>query len=199
VTLNSRLMAIVVNLVVLKIGWLLAVVGASQGVGWAGPLWSVLVLATYFALDRLRPGELRLVLVACLVGLGVDTAMKQLGFIHYAADGPIAGLAPAWIVGLWVLLATSMPRSLAWLVGRPVLAMMAGALLAPLSYWAGVSFGAAQFAAGELQGLVAVGIAWGIALPLLGEATRRLLPQPRVSGHIARNTTVMTTRHQRSI
>jgi len=191
-------MAILVNLVVLKIGWLLAVVGASHDIGWAGPLWSVLVLITYAVLDKLRPGELRLVLVACLIGLGADTTLKQLGFIHYSADGPIAGLAPVWILGLWVLLATSMPRSLAWLVGRPVLALTAGALLAPLSYWAGVGLGAAEFAAGEVPGLVAVGIAWGIALPLLAEATRRLLPSERMIGQGSLGAAATTPRQQRS-
>jgi hypothetical protein len=169
-------MAVLVNLVVLKIGWLCAVVGASHDIGWAWPLWSGLVLATYASMNRLRSGELHLILVACLAGVSVDTVMYQLGFVSYAAAGPIPGLAPAWIVGLWVLLATSMPRSLAWLVGRPVLAAIAGLALAPLSYWAGVSIGAAEFENGQTQGLIAVGLGWGVALPLLAEATRRLVP-----------------------
>jgi hypothetical protein len=55
---------------------------------------------------------------------------------------------------------------MSWLKGRFVLAAVLGAITGPLSYFAGVELGAAQWG-DETQALVLLGIIWAIAMPLL--------------------------------
>lgn len=170
----NELLSMLVNVATLKVGWLLAVLGAAQGFGWTGPLWAILVVGAYIATSEYRGGELALVALACLVGTIVDTTTLRLGFIDFAVPGPIAGMAPPWIIGLWALLATALTRSLGWLRGRPWAAAVLGATLAPLSYWAGASLGAAGFGASAPAGLIAYALAWAAALPLLAIAANRI-------------------------
>ena len=170
----NRLLSVLVNVATLKVGWLLAVLGAAQGIGWMGPLWALLIVGAYTASSDDRGGELALVAVACIVGTVVDTTVLRLGLIDFAAPGPIVGIAPPWIIGLWALLAAALTRSLGWLRGRPWAAATLGATLAPLSYWAGAALGAADLTADGALGLIAYGVAWAGALPLLVVAANHI-------------------------
>lgn len=170
----TRAVFIFANFAALQIGWLLAVVGAAYGIGWAGPAWAVAIVLVYVATAVSRRSELVLVCAAILLGALLDSIMLRLGFIEYAAPGLVPSLAPLWIIGLWALLATALTRSLGWLVGRPWLAAAIGAVVAPLSYWAGVALGAAGFSAGPGAGLAACSVAWGLALPVLAVTAGRL-------------------------
>ena len=91
------------------------------------------------------------------------------------------GAVLAYLVLLWINRAGLDARPLvleilALSATGAVIGFVAGAVLAPLSYWAGVSLGAAQFTAGQSQGMAAVALGWAFALPLL----QRLRPTKHV-------------------
>ncbi len=155
------------NLVALKIGWILAVLGAAHEVGWAGPAWALLVVTVYLFTTEDRRSETRLLVLVCIAGTALDSLVMNSGMIRFAAPGPFPYLAPLWIIGLWALMATSLTRSLRWLRDRPLAASAAGAVIAPLSYWAGESLGAAVFVTDPRIVMTVYAIAWGAVLPLL--------------------------------
>ena len=53
----------------------------------------------------------------------------------------MAGLAPYWIVALWMLFATTLNVTFRWLQPRPALAAALGAVFGPVSYIAGAAVG----------------------------------------------------------
>ena len=63
------------------------------------------------------------------------------GQVHFASAWP-AGLAPYWMLSLWIVFATTLNHSLRWLMNRPVAAALAGAIGGPLAYLAGAKLGA---------------------------------------------------------
>ena len=120
-----------------------------------------------------RPGrELRLVGAAMLLGLVVDSVLLATGWLSYPNGQWIPGLAPYWIVAMWGLFATTLNVSMAWLRGRPVLAVLMGAVGGPLSYLAGEKLGAIELVP-PLPALAALALAWALAMPLLMRLAER--------------------------
>jgi hypothetical protein len=70
------------------------------------------------------------------------------------------------MVMLWVNLATTMNVSMGWLRSRYALAAVFGAIGGPMAYYSGAKLGAMSRLP-DPSGLLSVGIAWAIALPLL--------------------------------
>jgi tetrahydromethanopterin S-methyltransferase subunit D len=77
------------------------------------------------------------------------------------------------MVMLWVNLATTMNVSMAWLRGRYALGAVFGAIGGPLAYYSGAKLGA-MTRLPEPGGLLWIGVAWAIALPLLYGAARKI-------------------------
>ncbi len=166
--------ASLVNLTLIQIGWFIAVLGAANGHAWPAAAFVAVVAAVYLSRSPQRSSEGLMLLIAAALGIAADTALLQLGLVRFAASWPSEHLAPVWILSLWVLLSTAFSRSMAWLSGRPHRAA-AVAAAAPLTYWAGVRLGAAEFPAGVVPSLVGIGIVWIIALPVLAFAAGRVL------------------------
>ena len=157
-----------VNFALAEVGWFAAVAGAAAGRPWLGPLVAIVVDAVHLAVSRGRKGEWLLLMASGLVGLILDGLLKAIGVVAYAADvAPASWLAPVWIVALWLLFATMLNESLAWLQGRPFLAAGLGAVFGPLSYLAGARLEAAWFPRSTAVAMVALAVIWAIALPFL--------------------------------
>jgi uncharacterized membrane protein YfcA len=74
---------------------------------------------------------------------------------------------------LWVLLATTLHRSMRWLQSGLLLPALLGAVAAPLSYLAGARLGALTLV--QLRpALLAQAVGWAVLLPALLRLTRRL-------------------------
>ena len=61
--------------------------------------------------------------------------MASMGLLAYASPGPVHGLAPAWILALWMGFALTFNHSLHYVMRRTWLAIALGAIAGPLSYW----------------------------------------------------------------
>jgi hypothetical protein len=85
------------------------------------------------------------------------------------------------MVALWMNLAATLRHSLSWLCGRPVLALVMGAVAGPLAYWGGARLGAVELGAPLGSSLAAIAVEWALALPLLAWAAARL-PAPWAEG-----------------
>jgi hypothetical protein len=160
------------NIVSFQAGWFACVLGAARGWWWLGPLL-VAAIAGAWLLVAPRPRGLALLLALTgIAGLCWDSALAYLGLIAYPPDLLSPPLAPSWILAMWVLFATTLHISLRWLRGRPLLAGLLGAMLAPLAYFGGARLGALQLLQPQLA-LLAQAAGWALLLPLLVALARR--------------------------
>lgn len=170
------------NAIAFQLVWLAAVGGAGRGWWWSGPLALALFAAWQLSASRDPGADLRIMGIAALVGAAVDTLWIQLGLMAFSTPLPWAGVAPVWIVVLWISFALTLNHSLSALKPRPWLAAALGLVGGPLAYlvaeraWDAVTLGPEPAMA-----LLALGIAWALLTPLLlALAGRRPAPLPAV-------------------
>ena len=56
--------------------------------------------------------------------------------MRFASAGSLP-IAPFWMLALWIAFATTLNHSMRWLMHRPVVAAIGGAVFGPLAYLAG--------------------------------------------------------------
>jgi hypothetical protein len=166
-------MGLALNFIAFQLGWFACVLGAANGAPWLGPLVVLGVVLLHLTRVRRPTPELKLIAWAMLLGLIVDSLLLASGWLRYPSGLWLPGLAPYWIVAMWGLFATTLNVSLGWLRGRPVLATLMGAVGGPLSYLAGEKLGGIELLA-PTAALLALAVAWGIAMPLLAWLATRL-------------------------
>jgi hypothetical protein len=157
---------IFLNVALFQAGWFACVLGAARGAPWLGPLVVLAAAALHLRVARRPLLELYLLLSAAALGLLVDSLLLSSGWLEYPNGLWLAGFAPYWIVAMWMLFATTLNVSLAWLHGRLVLAALLGAVGGPLSYLAGEKLGGIYLLQ-PVAALAALAIAWAIAMPTL--------------------------------
>ena len=153
-----------INIVGLSAGWWGCVLGAANGMPWAGILVVVVHLLLHLRFSPNRSQELRVLLAAGLVGLVLDSTLLAFGILTFPSASVIDTISPAWMVALWENFATGLSTSLAFLKGRVILCVVAGALGGPFAYWGGVQLGAIELTYGNLAWIA---LEWAIALPIL--------------------------------
>ena len=159
-------MKLLLNFFAFQFGWFATVLGAAKGMPWIGPIAVLAVVALHLSLSVRPKSELKLLLSAMLAGLVLDSLLVSSGWVAYPNGIMVDGLAPYWIITMWALFATTLNVSMKWMRGRPVLAVSMGAVGGPLSYLAGQKLGAISFI-DPLFAMVALAIAWGLAMPIL--------------------------------
>lgn len=165
-------MFLFLNAALYQAGWVACTLGAANGLPWAGPAAAVAIIAWHLARAHRAAAELQLIAVAAVSGLVFETALLQAGWVAYPASSGAGVLAPAWMVALWALFATTFNVSLRILRERPVLAAILGAAGAPLAYYAGERLGAIDLVS-PAPALAAIALGWAIATPSLMRAARR--------------------------
>jgi len=155
------------NFALFYLGWLACVVGAGRGQLWLGPaVVAVLLLVHLWSAPR-RAQETWLVLGIGLLGFAVDTLQASAGLYAFTGTSVVPWLCPPWMVALWMIFATTLNSSMAWLAGRYRVAAALGALCGPVSYLAGARLGAIELSSNALVSLGGIAIAWALAMPTL--------------------------------
>ena len=155
-----------INLAASQIGWFSCVLGAANGYPWAGPVAVALVVALHLVLAA-RPGrEFAIILAAASLGIVFDSMLVRTGWLVYSNGILLAGIAPYWIVAMWMSFATTLNVSLRWLRGRVFAAMLFGAVGGPLAYFAGSGLGALEIADSSAA-VAALAVIWAAATPVL--------------------------------
>jgi hypothetical protein len=160
------------NVLAFQLGWLVVVGSAARGAALLGVGFAALVVLLQLASRTLRQGEWPVLAAALAIGLVFDTLLAATGLVRFADAGPLAPMAPAWILALWALFATTLNCSLRWLQQRPWLAAALGAVAGPLSYLAAEQMGACTLQA-RVPALIALALGWAAVLPLLLALARR--------------------------
>lgn len=168
----------IANAIAFQATWFIAVIGAGRfGTAWPGVLGVAAFALLQLTRRDTRRADLKLMVLAATLGLIADTAFVSSGLLRYAAPSPVPGLAPAWIVALWVGLALAINHSLRWLKPRPWLAALLGACSAPLSFLAAArGWDAVAFAPPVALTLGVVALGWAAILLALVWCARRWIP-----------------------
>jgi hypothetical protein len=155
------------NFLMYELGWLACVCGAAWGAGTPGAAVAFLLVLAHIALATARGPELRLVLIAAVVGCVVDGLCLQLDVLRFTDAGWLPGLPPFWMTVLWMQFATTLRFSLSWLRHHLLLAGFLGLAGAPAAFWGGARLGAVELLSPVLRGLLLLGFLWSLAMPLL--------------------------------
>jgi hypothetical protein len=161
-------MTTLANIVGYQCVWFIAVFGAARASPWPAAAAALAFAAIQLAWSRRRRADLSAVAASIVAGVAVDGALAHAGLVIYAAPLPALG-APLWILAIWSAFGLTLGHSLAFLQRRPWVAALLGASGAPLAY-----LGAARIEAVQLRtpGLLALGAAWVLVLPLLARFAR---------------------------
>lgn len=161
-------MNIILNLVLFQIGWVITVYGAGQGIWWAGPLSLLVLAAVTFSLTPWPRTDLALLCCACLIGLIIDSAYVQLGLLRFAETVPFSGLAPIWILGMWMSFALTLNHSMRLFKAQLFLSALFGLIGGPMAYYvAGQKFAAVEILATPWLAYSVIGLVWAVVTPLL--------------------------------
>jgi hypothetical protein len=154
-----------INFIGFQLGWFAVVLGAASGRPWLGLVVVPLVLGLHLLIMAARPRqELTLACVCAVLGFFVDSALISGGV--FTPIGSVSGWSPLWMVMLWINQAAALNGSLSWMRGRYLLGAAFGAIGGPLAYLGGAKLGA-MTALPTQQGLIILGVTWGVMFPLL--------------------------------
>ena len=172
-------MPFLLNLILFQLCWIASVAGAGQGFWWAGPLAVLAFVVVEMKFSHRARADLKLLGVACVAGLLIDSAYVQLGLMRFASPVPSAELAPIWIIGMWASFALTLNHSLSFLKGRPLWSFVFGLVGGPFAYYvAARNFGATELTASPVMVYGALAVAWAIMTPALLALAVRWAPAP---------------------
>jgi hypothetical protein len=155
------------NFAMFYLGWFACVIGAGRGHLWLGPSVVAALVFLHLYMTPRPVQEIRLILLTGVFGFAIDTLQASAGLYAFTGTSPAPWLCPLWMVALWMIFATTLNASMAWLAGRYRLAAALGALCGPLSYVAGARLGAIELAASAGLSLVGIAVVWACVMPCL--------------------------------
>lgn len=167
-----------ITLIAYEAVWFISVIGAGRGHTWPALLAVALFAVWRLCVSTARGVELRLMGLAFVLGLVFDGVLVRSGLLVYAAAWP-AGIAPVWILALWLAFALTIVPLFGYLQGRPWLAAVFGAIGGPMAYLgAARGWHAVSFTSPAWHALLWLALGWGITLPLLTVLARRWSQHP---------------------
>jgi hypothetical protein len=140
--------------------------GAAHDRVWAGVGIAALVVLLHLFMSHHLVRELKLLFSVMLLGLIWDSALVAYHIIKYPTGQLLPMMAPVWIVAVWALFATTLNVSMIFLRKRAWLAVLFGAIGAPLSFLGGMRLHALQFPDTQTA-LAVLAIGWAVLMPLL--------------------------------
>lgn len=169
--------AVLIDVAGFQIVWLCSAFGAAAGSVVPGVAASLAFVCIQIWRSPEKLAKAKLVAVAGFMGLLTESMLAGIGAVHHAAPWPSEVAAPVWIIGLWMAFATTLGTLGRWLGRRRLaIAMIAGAILGPVSYLAGARLEALSLGEPMLVSLISIAGAWAVAMPLLLWVAERLDP-----------------------
>jgi hypothetical protein len=163
-----------VNLLAVQISWFASVLGAAYGMPYLGPVFVAVWLPLHIVATKSSARiELMLILAAGALGYLLDSMLVLAGFMSFPPQAQLGAPSTLWMVTLWLGFAATLRHALGWLRGRLLLGALLGAIVGPFAYWSGSELGAVVLA-DTTSSLIAVGMEWLIAMPVLLAVTGRL-------------------------
>ena len=162
-------MKVAINLILFQAGWFVTVIGVANQSEWIAITCVWIILSTHLYIVTDRQTELLLIIVAGVMGFIIDSVLISQELFSAAGNIGFKGMAPLWLIALWMLFASTVNHSLGWLKGRYMTSGSLGFIFAPLAYVAGDKFGVLTISTdySMYQVLLVIGLVWAVATPLL--------------------------------
>ena len=161
-----------VNFIAFQAGWFACILSAANGMPWTAAGASVAVVLLHLARAGDARAELKLALAAALIGAVFENALALAGWTGFDGGQLAPHTAPLWMVSQWMMFASTLNLSLAWMKPRLALAAAFGAIGAPLSYLGGERLGALHILDRDAA-VIALAVGWALLAPLLLVLARR--------------------------
>lgn len=167
----------IINFIAFQVTWFACVLGAANNSPWLGVAVAIVAIIWHCSQARNMQNELLLILLAILFGGALDQTMLSLNLIEYQHVGnyfnnALQHIVPIWIIALWAGFASTLNVSLRWLRSKKIVSILFGLVGGPLAYIGAQKLGAVHLIS-EFS-LIAIGIAWAIATPLLLSLSTKL-------------------------
>lgn len=146
-----------------------------QGIWWLVILYQNSAVIPVLALIGLwlwvspkRISDIKLMSAVFLLGTVVDALLTLIGLFIFNQSEVLVSFwpIPIWLSLLWAAFAGTVYHSLTAFNGRMVIASIAGAIFAPLSYIAGAKFGAVELGASMTLSYIYIALVWSVIFPL---------------------------------
>jgi hypothetical protein len=161
----------ILDFALFNVGWFAAILGAANGLPWLGPIVIALLTLGRLWLLKFASGALVLYALAFVIGYAADLAVVMAGALDFPPvarwPAPLDHPVPLWMPAMWINFAGALHFSLSLLRKRYALAAAVGLVGGPLAYYAGERLGAVELVGPLWRSLLAVGLEYLIALPLL--------------------------------
>lgn len=158
---------ILLNAVLFQLAWFSAAL-----VSWV--LSSVFVIAAlvqlFFAYRPAVAKQAVFVGTAILLGVAMDSVFQANGVYTFLNNPPSLAGFPLWLLCMWFAFATSLCLSLAWLFIKPVIFVIAAAIMGPVSYLVGRELELLMFSNADLVWMVSAWAAWAVLTQLVARA-----------------------------
>ena len=133
---------LIINFVLFQLGWFACVLGAAYGVPWWAFLCAVVIVGGQLVYAQQIKPALALIVISVIVGGMLDQILLNHQLLQYQSHGWSSRVVPVWILGLWMLFASTLNVSLRWLREYPMVAALFGAIGGPLAYLGAAKLGA---------------------------------------------------------
>lgn len=143
------------NLLLFKVSWFGLVIFQNSFVA-----ISLCLLGIHFLIVADRKKELLVVISIASIGIAVDYSLVVFGVFDFAETSFI----PLWLISLWLIFATTIANTLAFLSEKPRYQLLVGGIMAPLSYLAGEQMGSVSFGYSTTESYLILAAIWA---PLL--------------------------------
>lgn len=163
----------IINLGLFKAGWAAVVLLAAAGMPVAGALAALVVVGVHLVQSPDYKAEFALVAVSAGIGFVWESILVMTGVLDYGSAAMMPGMAPFWIVSMWMLFATTLNVGMRWLRKSTVLAGVAGLIGGPMAFVAGQGAGAVTLTDPVLS-IAVIGCGWAFLLPALVAIASRL-------------------------
>jgi len=155
----------IINFILFQAAWFICVLGASYNQTYLALTLSIIILLIHFSLIKKRMLDVKLIIIAGLIGLLFDGALLNFDLIIYNDPGLPYPFTPIWIVMLWMTFAMTLNHSLAWLSQKYYLSILFGAIGGPLAYIAGEKLGAITLL--STNSIITLSVGWALITPIL--------------------------------
>ncbi|PXF64088.1 DUF2878 domain-containing protein [Kangiella spongicola] len=134
----------IINFILLQLVWAAFILGVTYGYVWVGLLVFLLMMGWQLRSNVRKDSDLVVIVASIVAGFVLASIWSSSDLILYKNHWPSAGIAPWWILALWVALGASFNHSLEWVQSSPYLAGLLFAIGGPLSYLGAERIGAVE-------------------------------------------------------
>lgn len=175
---------VILNIIALNVCWTACVLGQSYGFPYLGPAVVAAALIIQFGKSLAKPKVISFFIEVTVIGAIVDVIIIKLGGMNFPCCSLLPENYPWWMVALWVSFSTSYFSCLYWLRDKALLGGILGAVGGIGAYYGGAKLNALLLGDNLTNSLIIIGVAWGIAFPLLGALHRKAFPSATTASNV---------------